>query len=217
MFVRLSDIAQIEPLDAAPLPLAPRDAALLAWLALEGPTPRDQLAALLWPASTEAQARTTLRQRLFQLKRLLGTDIAVGTRLLRLADGVQHDLAEATELLGTLTLPDAPEFDAWLSAQRERRQRQEREGLQAQSLALEQAGDAAAALSVAGALLRLEPTSEAAHRRVMRLHYLLGERAAALQASPVPEPATGWLWLAGAALIVYRLRRGTPGSAPREA
>ena len=38
-----------------------------------------------------------------------------------------------------------------------------------------------------------------------------------LQASPVPEPATGWLWLAGAALIVYRLRRGTPGSAPREA
>jgi DNA-binding SARP family transcriptional activator len=54
---------------AAPLPLAPRDAALLAWLALEGATPRGKLAALLWPGSEPEAARNALRQRLFQLRR----------------------------------------------------------------------------------------------------------------------------------------------------
>jgi len=34
-----------------PRELAPREAALLAWLAIEGPTPRARLAALLWPDS----------------------------------------------------------------------------------------------------------------------------------------------------------------------
>ena len=38
--------------DAAPL--SPRDGALLAWLALEGPTPRARLAQLLWPGSEPA-------------------------------------------------------------------------------------------------------------------------------------------------------------------
>ena len=38
------------------------------------------------------------------------------------------------------------------------------------------------ALTHAHELLALEPTSEEAHRRVMRLHYLAGDRAAALLA-----------------------------------
>lgn len=46
----------------------------------------------------------------------------------------------------------------------------------------EQANDHADALSHAGELLALEPLSEDAHRRVMRLHYLAGDRAAALLA-----------------------------------
>jgi len=58
--------------DGATVPLAPRDAALLAWLALEGPTARTRLAGLLWPDSDAEAARNALRQRLFQLKRLLG-------------------------------------------------------------------------------------------------------------------------------------------------
>ncbi len=46
------------------VPLASRDAALLAWLALEGPTSRTRLAALIWPDSAPEEARNSLRQRL---------------------------------------------------------------------------------------------------------------------------------------------------------
>ena len=178
----LSDVAQVERPGSAPLPLAPRDAALLAWLALEGPTSRDWLAALLWPTSSQAQGRTVLRQRLFQLKKALYTDLAAGSPLLALAEGVAHDLDEAVELLGKLDFADAPEFDAWLNQQRQRRQQREADSLRAQAQALEDAGDATAALPVAQALLRREPLSEVAHQRLIRLLYLTGDRAAALAA-----------------------------------
>jgi DNA-binding SARP family transcriptional activator len=63
----------------------PRDAVLLAWLVIEGPTSRERLPAMLWPASGLAQALNTLRQRLFQLKKLLGMDVAIGLPTLALA------------------------------------------------------------------------------------------------------------------------------------
>lgn len=182
MHLRLADLPHIQPDGGAALPLAPRDAALLAWLAVEGPTPRDRLAAILWPDNSAAHGRNTLRQRLFRLKKVLGDDIAVGSPVLRLVDGVSHDLDDAPALLGELGLPDAPEVDAWLRRQREQRRGREGDALRGRAQAAEDAGDAGAALMQAQALLRLEPHSEAAHRRVMRLHYLLGDRGAALQA-----------------------------------
>jgi len=111
----LSDSPQIEGASNGPMPLAPRDAALLAWLALEGPTSRDQLAELLWPSSTSAQARNALRQRLFKLKKALGEEVVTSSPWLSLADGVQHDLNGAVELLGQTNFPDAPELDDWLA------------------------------------------------------------------------------------------------------
>src|ERR1700751_258631 len=46
---------------------------LLAYLILHGdtPQPRERLAFVLWPASSESQARTNLRQLLHHLKRAL--------------------------------------------------------------------------------------------------------------------------------------------------
>lgn len=178
--LRLSDLPQVEQ-GGSVLPLAARDAALLAWLAIEGPTSRERLGELLWPGRSEAQTRATLRQRLFQLKKRLGRDLAVGTPMLKLADGVVHDLNEAAELLGDMSFADAPALDAWLQRHRERLQRRERDELQSQAQALEEDGNAAAALPVALALLRLEPHSETAYQRVMRLHGKTGNRAAALQ------------------------------------
>ena len=67
MRLELSDLALAAHADGSSVALAPRDAALLAWLVLEGPTPRARLADLLWPASGPEAARNTLRQRLFQL------------------------------------------------------------------------------------------------------------------------------------------------------
>jgi DNA-binding SARP family transcriptional activator len=182
MHLRLSNLPQVEPRGAAAVPLAPRDAALLAWLAVQGPTSRDRLAAMLWPGSSETQAHTALRQRLFRLKKQLGRDVAFGSPLLQLTPGISHDLADAGEILGSLALPDAPELEAWLRQERERRLSREQDALASQAQSLEDAGNAGAALVVAKALLRLEPLSEAAHQRVMRLHYLLGDRAAALAA-----------------------------------
>src|SRR3954452_17305702 len=45
---------------------------LIAYLVLQGdaPQPRERLAFLLWPASSESQARTNLRQLLHPLKRV---------------------------------------------------------------------------------------------------------------------------------------------------
>jgi DNA-binding SARP family transcriptional activator len=181
MRLELVDLSLVTHADGSSNALAARDAALLAWLALEGPTPRAQLAELLWPHSDPVAARNTLRQRLFHLKRHCG-ELVAGVAALRLADGVEHDLADAEGVLGELQFPDAPALDAWLRGQRERRVDRTRRDLERQVRALEDAGELAAALPVAQALLRLDPLSEAAHRHVMRLHYLRGDRAAALLA-----------------------------------
>jgi DNA-binding SARP family transcriptional activator/tetratricopeptide (TPR) repeat protein len=182
LHLHLADQPRIERPDAAPQPLAAVDAALLAYLAVAGPTARRSLGSLLWPHGSEAQAATALRQRLFRLRKLLGDEVALGAPVLQLAPGVTHDLDDADGLLGALTLAEAPEFDAWLQRERERRRVRRHAALQSRAQALEEAGDIAAALPLAQALLGHDALSEAAHQRVMRLHYLQGDRAAALAA-----------------------------------
>ncbi|MBL8305373.1 MAG: hypothetical protein JNM33_01665 [Rubrivivax sp.] len=162
--------------------LASRDAALLAWLVLEGPTPRAQLASLLWPESPPEAARSSLRQRLFQLRKQLGADIVGGQHTLRLAPGVSHDLDHTHELLADVA-PDLPhDFSDWLLRRREQRHAAHLQTLEAEAERCEQAGQIELALPLAQALLGQAPLSEAAHRRVMRLHYLSGDRTAALLA-----------------------------------
>ena len=162
--------------------LAAPDALLLAWLALEGPTPRERLGSLLWPTSDAEAARNALRQRLFRLRKQLGADVIDGSTLLALAPGVTHDLTPATPLLGNLGAPEQPELDAWLARHRAGRAAAERQALVARIQALEDAGEAGAALPLALELLAADALSEDAHRRVMRLHYLRGDRPAAMLA-----------------------------------
>lgn len=167
---------------AAAQPLAPLDGALLAWLALEGPTPRSRLAALLWPASDAEAARNSLRQRLFKLRRQCGVDLALGSVTLALADGIEHDLEDSDSVLGDESAPVGGEYDGWLEQQRRRRRERTLRSLQDLSEAAEQAGDWTEALAHAHEWLNLAPLSEEAHRRLIRLHYLKGDRAAALLA-----------------------------------
>jgi DNA-binding SARP family transcriptional activator len=168
--------------DGTALALSPLDAALLALLALEGPTPRTRLVALLWPDSEHVAARNVLRQRLFQLRRALGFDVVVGNATLALAEGVTHDLEDADSVLGQAAPAAGGEFAAWLEQQRQRRRDRVQQALADLAQAAEDAQDWNEALSHAHELLALQPTSEAAHRRLIRLHYLLGDRAAALLA-----------------------------------
>ena len=162
--------------------LAAPDALLLAWLALEGPTARERLAALLWPDSSPEAARNALRQRLFRLRKQLGCEAVSGSTALALAAGVAHDLDESSPLLGGLAVPESPELDAWLNRRRAGHRAAVRRQLEERIEALEAAGDSAAALPLAQQLIDAEPLSEDAHRRVMRLHYLRGDRAAAMLA-----------------------------------
>jgi DNA-binding SARP family transcriptional activator len=158
------------------------DALMLAWLAVEGPTPRERLAGLLWPDKDATSARNALRQRLFRLRRMGGHPLVTGSTVLELHPGARHDLEGAATLLGTLQLRLGREVDNWLDAQRARRQAGIRRSLEARIDALEASGDFAHALPLALTLLQAHPHSEDAHRRVIRLHYLRGDRAAALLA-----------------------------------
>lgn len=163
-------------------PLALRDAVLLAWLAVEGPSSRDRLATLLWPDSAPDAARNALRQRLFLLKKQLGESPIQGKATLALAAHVEHDLSDGSDLLGDEPLSLHGEFANWLAAQREQRRLRTCQTLVERADGAERAGDWPSALAHATELLALVPTSEEAHRRLMRLHYLAGDRAAALQA-----------------------------------
>ena len=170
--------------DGRAIALAPLDAAILTWLALEGPTPRARLAQLLWPDKDNHSARNSLRQRLFQLRQHLGVELVDGSTTLALAAWVTHDLEDADTVLGHTAGEDlAPgEFAQWLELQRARRSQRARKALAERADAGERARDWDEALAHAHELVALEPLSEDAHRRVIRLHYLAGDRAAALLA-----------------------------------
>ncbi|MEP7282598.1 MAG: AAA family ATPase [Rubrivivax sp.] len=171
-----------------------RSAALLALLALDGPRPRAGLATLLWPDASPPAARNSLRQRLFRLQRAAGAELVVGTGSLRLADGVKTDLMDAAErlakdpqaprggLLDGLDYGDTIELAEWVDAARERWRQRRADWLAECASRHEAQQQVALALVYARHLLADEPLLEHAHRRVMRLHYLRGDRGAALAA-----------------------------------
>jgi DNA-binding SARP family transcriptional activator len=162
--------------------LSARDAFLLAWLAIEGPQPRARLAALLWPDVSLDVARNTLRQRLFNLKRLCGYPVVQGTTTLSLDPAVSHDLQDSPTVLGGLQLPECSEFDGWLGTERQRRLASYREKIALQISTHETSGNFDAMLAGAQSLLLSDPLSEHAHRCVIRAHYLRDDRASALLA-----------------------------------
>jgi DNA-binding SARP family transcriptional activator len=168
--------------DGRVIDLEPKDALLLAYLAVEGPTPRGRLATLLWPDVDDERARGNLRQRLLRLKRSTGVELVAGNPQAALAAGIGHDLDDGHELLHGIEPHQAGGLADWLEAQRERRLRARIEGLDAATTQAENEGDLAAALRHASALVDLDPLSEHAHRRVMRVHYLRGDPAAAAAA-----------------------------------
>lgn len=111
--------------------------ALLAVLALESPPlPRDDLAQILWSASSRTRARGSLRQALWQLRSALGDDLIREDDPVALAeDLVETDLGElqdhldagrltaAMELWGgppfqELPVTNAPEWERWADQRR---------------------------------------------------------------------------------------------------
>ena len=162
--------------------LSAREAGLLAWLHLEGPTPRARIAGLLWPAGTEARSRANLRQLLVRLKRGAGELVAESDGVLRLAAAVQVAVDDSRPLLGTLAFDDAADLADWLQARRdEALRRHQRETLARARQHLEQ-GEIDAALAAADTVLASHPESEQAWRVRMESFCRRGDRASALQA-----------------------------------
>jgi DNA-binding SARP family transcriptional activator/predicted ATPase len=170
--------------------------ALLTYLALEGATPRSKIAGLLWPDSGENTARSNLRQVLSRLKKSTNAELVTADDLLKV-QGLEVDAAklkvlafsnsdEALQSTGNLLAPhdydDCPDFADWLFSERERIQVFRQNALNSKIKTLEQTANYSEALSYAQKLLELEPLAEEVHRQMMRLHYLTGDRAAALAA-----------------------------------
>jgi DNA-binding SARP family transcriptional activator/tetratricopeptide (TPR) repeat protein len=167
-----------------------KDALLLAFLAIEGPTPRAQLAGFVWPDVDRERARTSLRQRLFRLRKALGLELLREGEVTALRADVATDLQPADDAADVVLAPLLGGFDGagvgeagpWLASRRQQHEDTQLDRLARRCSELETAGQLVAALREAQRLIAARPTSEHAHRRLMRLHHLRGDRAAALAA-----------------------------------
>ena len=174
----------------APVKLSRKDAALLAKLALDGPQPQPALCKLLWPDSSAQRAADSLRQRAKRLRADAGLPfIALGASV-ALQPWVVCDVAEpatlpdavllaAPGLLAGLDLGDCDALDRWLGRARTQVAERCAQVLADRAEALEQDGRLHEALTPAQAIVAWLPLREHGWRRLMRLHYLRGDRAAA--------------------------------------
>jgi DNA-binding SARP family transcriptional activator len=186
--------------------------ALLIYLTVEGGLhTREKLATVLWPDSDRAHARAMLRYTLTDLRhalrhaqeashvivqrQLLGIDLASDLDLdiapLRVAAttaaGTAAELRDAArrwrgEFLDGFSVLEAPEFDAWVSVQREALRESIGHVLDRLSQMEIEGGEFAEAMVSVRRWLTVSPWNEEAHRRVMRLHLRAGDRSAALRA-----------------------------------
>ncbi len=163
----------------------------MAYLAVQGPAHRHDVARLLWPGIPAPVARNNLLQALKRLERLAGSTLIDREPLLSLRPHVSVDLKDvlddpvtafgSTGGLEGLELDDAPDFTEWLLATRERlAEVRERSARQAIDDAMDR-GDVAGALTLARRLVDLDPLSEHGYRLLMRLHTVDGDRPAALK------------------------------------
>ena len=165
-------------------PLERKQAALLAYLWLEGPTSRSRLAGLLWPEVADERARGNLRQRLLKLRKEAGELIHETNGLLSVAATLGFDGPETpgAELLAGFHYDDCEDFARWLERRRDDdRARHRREWL-ARARAAVQAMRLDDALFAAESLLQADRESEEAFRMLMEVFYLRGDQAAALAA-----------------------------------
>ncbi len=183
---------------------------LLAYLALHTEVPREQVAYLLWPDSSESQARTNLRQLLHHLRRalpdgccpLVSDNYTVQWRrddcsvdvlefdaaLQEAADARESSdagreraaLDSASRIYQDDLLPGL--YDEWLLAKRDHYRRQMAYALERLSLLSEHQGDYLSAILHAERLLALDPLSESHHQMLIRLHADRHDRASALRA-----------------------------------
>jgi predicted ATPase/DNA-binding SARP family transcriptional activator/Tfp pilus assembly protein PilF len=184
---------------------AERPQTLLAYLLLHGhaPQPRQHLAFLLWPDSSESQARTNLRNLLHTLRQVLPSsdhflivepltlqwqmdqpftlDVIEFERAVHEAEKTD-DVVEARRWLETAVslyrgdlLPG--NYDDWIIPRREELRQKFLGVLEKLVRLLEQAGDYRPAIHHAQRLLQQDVLNEGSYIQLMRLHALSNDRA----------------------------------------
>lgn len=180
-----------------------REVALLVYLATAGLRAfrrRDTVLALFWPETPEEQARHTLNQMLYRLRRTLGDgvvisrgpdEIGVSDRLLRC------DVAEFRQALDESRWEDAlalyegpfltgffvsgaPGLERWIEDERQEHRRCAREAGVALSEHLERQGDLRGATRWARRAWEIDPCSDSLLRRLLTLLHRQGEHAHAV-------------------------------------
>jgi DNA-binding SARP family transcriptional activator len=184
--------------------------ALLAYLAVTGrPHTRDTLIGLFWPEATESNARASLRKTVADLRREVAPYLLITRHEVALnpdvpyyldvrafeaaADGADESAAsmgrlkEAVEIyrgdfLEGFYVRGAPGFEDWALAQRARLRERAFQALHTLAGYYTQQGppEHGAAIDYTTRLLALEPWREEAHRQLMQLLALSGQRGAAL-------------------------------------
>ena len=184
---------------------------LLAFLVLHNDVPqsREHLAYLLWPESSEAQARTNLRQLLHNLRRALPVDcsllVADNHTVHWKADkscaidvmefeaaahaaakakesdhvAVREALEEAARLYQDDLLPDL--YDEWLEPRRAQLRQQFADVLSRLTGLLETLGEYPAGIRHATRLVALDSLRESYYQTLMRLHLRNHDRSSALR------------------------------------
>jgi DNA-binding SARP family transcriptional activator len=192
MDLRLGE-QQLPPLDSA------RAESLLAYLLLhrDAPQPRQRLAFLLWPGSTEGQAQTNLRKVLHNLRRALPSAdrlIETGPRTLRWrADApLWLDVEQFERALAEGRLEEAVEtyagellegrYDEWLVDERERLAALYLEALEGLARQYESRRRWPEAIRWVERLVAHDPLREESSRLLMRYCHASGDRARAVRA-----------------------------------
>jgi DNA-binding SARP family transcriptional activator/tetratricopeptide (TPR) repeat protein len=200
----------VEGSTATNLARSSRSIALLGFLAVhaDAPQPRQRLAAIFWPDSSEQQARTNLRRELHYLRVLLGedpslvvepatlmwrewptcrVDVCVFRRerqlaLQALAAGDQHAMLEhgtaAVEEYRGDLLPGM--YDDWVLVERDELRRQCVELCDHLVAGWRDLGDLKKAVEYGKIRVRLEPLEELGYRTLMELQADAGDRAGAI-------------------------------------
>lgn len=182
-----------------------RPQSLLAYLLLQrhAPQSRQHLAFTLWPDSGDAQARTNLRNLLFQVRRALPRadlylsigantvqwrpdapftlDVAAFQEALAAAQAVRATATELEWLETAVSLYTGDLFpgnyEDWLLPLREELRQAYLAALVRLVALLEQSEDYRAAMRYAQRQLQIDPLDEAAYVQLMRLHARSGDRA----------------------------------------
>lgn len=179
---------------------------LLAYLVLhaDAPQPRQYLSFLLWPDSTEAQARTNLRKLCFQLRQALPDPnlfLHMDNHTLQWkpdapytldVDDLRHllktlaheppsrpSLARVVDLYGGELLPNC--YDDWLLPVRQQLHEGVLNSLNRLVTLLENQQAYSDGIRYARRLLQFDPLQEQAYQQLIRLQALNGERANALR------------------------------------